>query len=289
MKKRLHLSVILILCASAFMLVGCKDKKQDTKVNHTDKPAATATTSNDILVTQKAEVEAIDITALEELKGIPLTASDKAHNIYRGMFGDEEVLLSLWVNKEMNETQVSYVGAYHSDKLTFDCELLIDGIRFRDENTYLLLKQQEDDTLTGYYYEKAQDMVDANLKLEAINYTEDKEHLYAVGSNQDVEEFAQKVLDSINAYDFEAFSQYIAFPITVHVNQAIQTIETKDGFMTLGPDVIFTDEFLASMAIAYPNMMMSNATDGVMLGDGNFNVWIDENENGELRVTAINN
>lgn len=271
------------------MLVGCKDKKQDTKVNHTDKPAATATTSNDILVTQKAEVEAIDITALEELKGIPLTASDKAHNIYRGMFGDEEVLLSLWVNKEMNETQVSYVGAYHSDKLTFDCELLIDGIRFRDENTYLLLKQQEDDTLTGYYYEKAQDMVDANLKLEAINYTEDKEHLYAVGSNQDVEEFAQKVLDSINAYDFEAFSQYIAFPITVHVNQAIQTIETKDGFMTLGPDVIFTDEFLASMAIAYPNMMMSNATDGVMLGDGNFNVWIDENENGELRVTAINN
>lgn len=270
---------------------GCKSNGNSTKVNQlaTTQPTVTETTTPDIKVTQKAEVEAIDITALEELSGIPFTAEDRAHNLYRGMFGDEEVLLSLWIDKELNEAQISFVGAYHSDKLTYDCELLLDGVRFHDDNWYILLKQQEKDVLAGYCYESGQDIVDVKLQLEAINYTMDKGHLYSVGTNEEVENFAQDVLDSINAYDFEAFSQYVTFPITVHVNQAIQTIETKDDFMELGPDVIFTDEFLASMAVAYPSMMFSNATDGAMLGDGTYNVWLQKVAGEQLRVVAINN
>lgn len=291
MKKRTQVGIILLLCALMLTCTGCKSNGNSTKVNQTatSKPTVTETNTPDIKVTQKAEVEAIDITALEELKGIPFTAEDKAHNLYRGMFGEEEVLLSLWIDKELQEAQVSFVGAYHSDKLRYDCEMLIDGVRFHNEDCYILLKQQEDDVLAGYYYETGQDIVDVNLSLEAINYTMDKEHMYAIGTDEQVENFAQDVLDSINAYDFEAFSHYVTFPITVHVNQAIQNIETKEDFTKLGPDVIFTDEFLASMAVAYPNMMFSNATDGVMLGEGTCNVWIQNVDGDQLKVVAINN
>lgn len=293
MKNRTQVSAIFILCVSMLTFGGCKSNDTSTKVNPlaTSKPTVTETkiAPPDIKVTQKADVEAIDITALEELRGIPFTAEDKAHNLYRGLFGEEEVLLSLWIDKELNEAQISFVGAYHSDKLTYDCELLEDGVRFHNEDCYILLKQQKDDELAGYYYESGQDIVDVKLQLEAINYTMDKEHMYAIGTNKEIENFAQDVLDSVNAYDFEAFSQYVAFPITVHVNQAIQTIETKEEFMELGPDVIFTDEFLASMAVAYPSMMFSNATGGVMLGEGTYNVWMQKVDGTQLRVVAINN
>ena len=43
------------------------------------------------------------------------------------------------------------------------------------------------------------------------------------------------------------------------------------------------------MAVAYPNLMFSNEEDGVMLGSGEYNVWINVNESGEMKVTGINN
>lgn len=291
MRKKIRLGVVLVFCVTAFALAGChKNNKVTTeKPTASDEPVATEAISSEVLTTEDVEVPSIDIDALEELKGITLSAEEKAHNLYRGMFGDEEVILDLWFDKEAGEAQISFVGAYHSEKLSFSCELLEDGIRFHDNSYYILLKQQKDDALKGYYYESKTELKDVDLTLESINYTEDKEHLYTIGSNEAVEGFAQKVLDSINGYDFKAFSGYVSYPITVHVNQAIQTIETKEGFEALGDEVIFTDGFVASMAVAYPNLMFGNATDGVMLGDGQYNVWINLDESGGMKVTAINN
>lgn len=291
MRKKIRLGVVLVFCVTAFALAGCHKNNKVTaeKPTASDEPVATEAISSQVLTTEDVEVPSIDIDALEELKGITLSAEEKAHNLYRGMFGDEEVILDLWFDKEAKEAQISFVGAYHSEKHSFSCELLEDGIRFHDNSYYILLKQQNDDALKGYFYESKTELKDVNLTLESINYTEDKEHLYTIGSNEEVEGFAQKVLDSINGYDFKAFSGYVSYPITVHVNQAIQTIETKEGFEALGDEVIFTDGFVASMAVAYPNLMFGNATDGVMLGDGQYNVWINLDESGGMKVTAINN
>ena len=291
MRKKIRLGVVLVFCVTAFALAGCHKNNKVTaeKPTASDEPVATEAISSEVLTTEDVEVPSIDIDALEELKGITLSAEEKAHNLYRGMFGDEEVILDLWFDKEAKEAQISFVGAYHSEKHSFLCELLEDGIRFHDNSYYILLKQQNDDALIGYFYESKTELKDVNLTLESINYTEDKEHLYTIGSNEEVEGFAQKVLDSINGYDFKAFSGYVSYPITVHVNQAIQTIETKEGFEALGDEVIFTDGFVASMAVAYPNLMFGNATDGVMLGDGQYNVWINLDESGGMKVTAINN
>lgn len=285
-RRKFSLGIVLLLCSTVLWVTGCR-KNPGKGPEASGKPAVTEQASPD--ATEDSEVPAVNIDALEELQGITLTANDRAHNLYRGMSGDEEALLSLWIDKEAQEAQISIIGAYHSDKLQFQCELLEDGIRYQDDNYYILLKQKKDDTLKGYFYEKGSGLTDIDLKLEAINYGMDKDHLYCIGDNETVEAFAQKVLDSINGCDFKAFSKYVSFPVTVHVNQAIQTIETKEDFLALGDEVIFTDGFVASMAVAYPNLMFCNMTDGAMLGDGQYNIWINTDKNGELKVVSINN
>lgn len=290
MRKKIRLITIFALCIVMACMAGCKKKSGSAK----DKPAVSVEpvvtqAASLVVVSEDPEVPSIDIAKLEKLKGIALTAHDRAHNLYNGMLGKEEAILDLWIDKEAQEAQISFVGDYHSEKLTFSCELLEDGVRYHDDNYYILLKQRKEDALTGYFYERGQELEDVTLQLQAINYSEDKEHLYTIGSDKDVEDFAQKVLDSINGYDFKAFSQYVSYPITVHVNQAVQTIEKKEDFEKLGEEVIFTDGFIQAMAVAYPNLMFSNEEDGVMLGSGEYNVWINVNESGEMKVTGINN
>lgn len=287
--RKCRLFKYLLLSMTIVIMTGCKNSKNITNEAVSQSPEATETISDETVVTEDTEVAAIDIAALEELEGIALTATERAHNIYHGRFGDEEGILSLWIDRETQEAQISFVGAYHSEKLSFACELQEEGIRYHDDKYYLLLRQQEGDILTGYFYEKGMDLKEVDLTLQAINYSQDKEHLYQIGSNEEVEAFAQKVLDAINGYDFEAFSNYVAFPVNVHVNQAVQLIETKEEFLELGEDVIFTDEFTTAMAVAYANIMFANGTDGVMLGDGNYNVWINQNTEGKLKVVGINN
>lgn len=289
MKKSRLCNFLLLSMVAAMVMAGCKSSKKATKETVSQSPEVTEAASNEVIVTEDTEVSAIDIVTLEELEGITLTATEQAHNIYHGMFGEEEGILSLWFDRQMQEAQISFVGAYHSEKLSFSCELLEDGVRYHDDKFYLLLRQQAGDILTGYFYERGMELKEVNLALQAINYSQDKEHLYQVGSNEEVEGFAQKVLDAINAYDFEAFSSYVAFPVYAHVNQAVQLIETKEDFMELGEDVIFTDEFTAAMAAAYADIMFANEEDGVLLGDGSYNVWMNLDTEGKLKVICINN
>lgn len=288
MSKKFNVGIILLLCFAVLCITGCK-KNSGSGTAASKKPVASVGVSQQVTASEDVDVPAVNIDALDELKGIPLSAVNGAHNLYRGTFGNEEVILALWMDKEAEQVEISCVGAYHSEKMSYSCELLEDGVRFQDDDYYILLKQQKDDVLKGYYYEKGLQLVKVNLKLEAINYGGDKEHLYPIGENDEVEEFAQKVLDSINACDFKAFSNYVSFPVSVHVNQAVQTIETKEDFLALGDEVIFTDDFVAAMAVTYPNLMFCNGTDGAMLGDGQYNVWLNTDEKGQLKVTAINN
>lgn len=291
MNIKFRLGIVFILGTAMFLMAGCQKNHKNTNADPSasKEPVITEAVSSEVVVTTDTEVPAIDIEELEQLKGISLTAADKSHNIYRGMFGDEEVILSFWMDKEAAEAKISFVGAYHSDKLSFNCVLLEDGIRYHDDRFYILLRQQEEDVLTGYFYERGTELADVTLSLEAINYSEDKEHLYQIGTDGEVEGFAQKVLDAINGYDMEALSDYISYPVMIHVNKAVQNIATKEDFIALGEDVVFTDDFIASMAVAYPNILFSNATDGVMLGGGAYNVWINRNKNGNLKVISINN
>lgn len=289
MRKRIQLCGVTLLATVVLMTTGCQKNRGVDNGTSTEKPAITDAVSNEVLVTENTEVVAINISELEELPGVEWTVVEQAHNIYHGMFGQEESYISLWIDKVSGEAQVIYAGAYHSEKMTFACELLKDGVRYSDDNYYFLLRQQKDESLAGYFYEKGKELVEIHLTLEAINYGVDKEHLYQFGSNDEVESFAQKVLDAVNGYDFDAFSDYIAFPVYVHVNQAMQLIETKEQFKELGEEVIFTDEFISSMAVAYADIMFSNGEDGAMLGDGSYNVWINTDENGKLKVVSINN
>lgn len=294
MKKKSMLHLFMVASIVMVVATGCKTTKPQVKnsADVTEEPIATEANSSNVQVTEEVavtQVPAIDVGKLEELKGLALAATDKAHSIYKGTFGEEEVLLELWIDKEKNEAQVSMVRGFHSDEITFSCELLEDGIRYQEDGYYMLLRQQEEDTFTGYFYESGEEVQDVSLKLDSINFTQDKDHLYPFGSNQEVEGFAQKVLDAINGYDMETLSGYIEYPIQIHVNLALQTIHDKKEFMKLSEEVVFTDDFVATMATTYPNIMSANQEDGALLGDGEHNVWINKVKDKSLKITAINN
>ncbi len=289
MRRRIQICGLTLLATVVLITTGCQKNRGENIGTSTEEPVVTNAVSDEVLVTENTEVATINISELEELTGVQWTIVEQAHNIYHGMFGQEESYLSLWIDPVSNEAQVIFAGAYHSEKMTFMCQLLEDGVRYSDDSYYLLLRQQEDESLTGYFYEKGKEIAEVSLTLEAVNYGVDKNHLYQIGSNEEVESFAQKVLDAINGYDFDAFLDYVAFPLYVHVNQAMQLIETKEQLKELGGEVIFTDEFISSMAVANADIMFCNGDDGVMLGDGSYNVWINTDEEGKLKVVSINN
>lgn len=289
MRRRIQICGLTLLATVVLITTGCQKNREENIGISTEEPVVTNAVSDEVLVTENTEVATINISELEELAGVQWIVVEQAHNIYHGMFGQEESYLSLWIDRVSNEAQVIFAGAYHSEKMTFMCQLLEDGVRYSDDSYYLLLRQQEDESLTGYFYEKGKEIAEVSLTLEAVNYGVDKNHLYQIGSNEDVESFAQKVLNAINGYDFDAFLDYVTFPLYVHVNQAMQLIETKEQLKELGEEVIFTDEFISSMAVANADIMFCNGDDGVMLGDGSYNIWINTDEEGKLKVVSINN
>lgn len=289
MRRRIQICGLTLLATVVLITTGCQKNREENIGISTEEPVVTNVVSDEVLVTENTEVATINISELEELAGVQWIVVEQAHNIYHGMFGQEESYLSLWIDRVSNEAQVIFAGAYHSEKMTFMCQLLEDGVRYSDDSYYLLLRQQEDESLTGYFYEKGKEIAEVSLTLEAVNYGVDKNHLYQIGSNEDVESFAQKVLNAINGYDFDAFLDYVTFPLYVHVNQAMQLIETKEQLKELGEEVIFTDEFISSMAVANADIMFCNGDDGVMLGDGSYNIWINTDEEGKLKVVSINN
>lgn len=289
MRRRIRICGLTLLATVVLITTGCQKNREENIGISTEEPVVTNAVSDEVLVTENTEVATINISELEELAGVQWIVVEQAHNIYHGMFGQEESYLSLWIDRVSNEAQVIFAGAYHSEKMTFMCQLLEDGVRYSDDSYYLLLRQQEDESLTGYFYEKGKEIAEVSLTLEAVNYGVDKNHLYQIGSNEDVESFAQKVLNAINGYDFDAFLDYVTFPLYVHVNQAMQLIETKEQLKELGEEVIFTDEFISSMAVANADIMFCNGDDGVMLGDGSYNIWINTDEEGKLKVVSINN
>ncbi len=288
MKRRLSW-----LTAAGFMVVlslfvtGCKSK-EDTG-SSSPKVTVQSEVPEEPTVTEQTEIETFDVNALEsELTGISLSIQAQAHNIYKGRFGDEEVIVSIWPEPKQDIAYVSFAGSYHSDKLSFECELSEDGIRYQNNDYYLLLREQTDGKLAGYYYETGSKVAECQLDLSYINASQDREHLYSIGSDSSVEKFAEKIIDSVNGEDLETFTEYIQYPITITMGDKPVTFESKSDFLKWDEADIFTQEFLNAMMDTYPEFMFSNGEDGVMVGSDSYNVWINKNEDGRLKIVAMN-
>lgn len=98
--------------------------------------------------------------------------------------------------------------------------------------------------------------------------------------------FAQKVQEAAAQKDLDALAELTAFPVYVGLPDA-GVVETKEDFLGLGADAVFTDELLASIKMAdiddfQPSMAGFQVSDGSM-ASVNFGVV-----DGVLAINGIN-
>lgn len=117
---------------------------------------------------------------------------------------------------------------------------------------------------------------------QASNEYEDN---FAVDSEA-AKEFAEKVKEASAQKDLEALAELTAFPVYVGLPD-VGVVETKEDFLNLGAEAVFTDELLESIEMAdIENLQPSMA--GFPISDGriasiNFSVV-----DGVLAINGIN-
>lgn len=129
--------------------------------------------------------------------------------------------------------------------------------------------------------EKAEETT-ASEMLETSSGYEDN---FAVDSRA-AAEFADKIKEAVAAEDLEALADLTAFPVYVDIENA-NDVKTREDFLALGAEAIFTEELKKSAANAdteniQPSMAGFSVSDG---GSANINFGV---RDGVLAVNGIN-
>lgn len=120
---------------------------------------------------------------------------------------------------------------------------------------------------------------------ETAQETKQYEDNFAVDSEA-AKEFAQKVQDVTAKKDLEGLAELTSFPVYVGL-PGVGGIETKEGFLNLGADAVFTEGLMKSVENAdidhfKPSMAGFSISDG---GTSNINFGV---VNGILAINGIN-
>ncbi len=108
---------------------------------------------------------------------------------------------------------------------------------------------------------------------------------FAVDSKA-AETFAQKVKDAVSAKDLDALAELMAFPVYVDLAD-VNVVETREDFLNLGAETVFTDALLKSVeTAAIDNLQPSMA--GFSISDGGTANIIFGVSGGALAVSGIN-
>ncbi|BCN31176.1 hypothetical protein [Anaeromicropila herbilytica] len=218
----------------------------------------------------------------------PFTFEDLYHNVYTGTIGSENVIVDLYPNMEDKTVIIRYVGDLHESVVEYTAQYPNEyTIIYNDKKIGIYLNEYEDGELSGTYYEKGKISYPISLKLAYINYMSDPDQYYTVGKNKEVENYAKDIKDIIEIEDIKGLAKLIEYPITLHSKEDI-TVNNQVELIEMGISGVITNELKDSIAHAYPNFMFCNA-EGVMLGDGDYNIWFTKTEEGKLKIIAINN
>lgn len=128
---------------------------------------------------------------------------------------------------------------------------------------------------------KTEEKDDAEIQKTAGGYEDN----FAVDSKA-AAEFAGKVKEAVAARDLEALADLTAFPVYVDIENA-KDVKTREDFIALGADTVFTEELMNSVANAdvenmQPSMAGFSISDG---GTANINFGV---RDGALAVSGIN-
>ncbi len=131
----------------------------------------------------------------------------------------------------------------------------------------------------------AVDKVETKAVEKNEQITREYEDNFAVDSKA-AKEFAEKVKDVVAKKDLEALAELTAFPVYVGLPD-VNVVETKEDFLNLGAETVFTEELLTSVEMAdienfQPSMAGFSISGG---GTANINFGV---VNGVLQINGIN-
>ena len=99
------------------------------------------------------------------------------------------------------------------------------------------------------------------------------------------EEFAQKVKDAAAAKDLEGLAELTAFPVYVGL-PGVGGVETREDFLKLGAEAVFTEELMEALAADIDNLQPSRA--GFAISNGTTANIIFGVRDGVLAISGIN-
>lgn len=131
----------------------------------------------------------------------------------------------------------------------------------------------------------APEKAEAEAVNETVQTPEEYEDNFAVDSKA-AKEFAEKIKEAAAQKDLEALAELTAFPVYVGLPD-VGVVETKEDFLNLGTETVFTDELLETIEMAdIDNLKPSMA--GFSISDGstaNINFGVVD---GVLAINGIN-
>ena len=104
--------------------------------------------------------------------------------------------------------------------------------------------------------------------------------------NETAAAFAQQIKDAVAAQDLEALADLTAFPVYVGFTDGGQGVETREDFVALGAEKIFTPELVDAMANATKTEFTPSMA-GFTVSDGRPNITFGVVD-GSLGIVGIN-
>lgn len=215
-----------------------------------------------------------------------ISVEDKAHNVFQGTIGDRNVAVDIFPDKELFEAYVTMtgtgIGGNDPYKGTYDLQ---GSILYESDEVSFILSQEEEGKLKGSFTGFGISEAEVSLTLSHITYSGSLEKRYVIGDNEDVESFASEVIHILDIGDYEALSTLVHYPITVMGSEDVQ-LQNERELVEYGSKLL-TPELKKSLDSSFTKFMFSNYN-GIMLGDGYYNIWFQPMEDGTYKITAIN-
>ena len=135
----------------------------------------------------------------------------------------------------------------------------------KPDNVQNIIQETKPDNAEVKTEAGAAEIMEVETKDETVRITEEYEDNFAVDSKA-AKEFAEKVKDVTAKKDLEGLAALTAFPVYVGL-PGVDVVETKEDFLKLGAEAVFTQELLESVEKADIDNFQSSMA-GFSISDG---------------------
>lgn len=220
---------------------------------------------------------------------------EKAYYDYVGKKGNNDIIMSIYINNSKILGAYSFKGIRKSIKLEGQINNGKITLKELSENNKVI------GTFSGSYksidkiegiWTNTKDKLPFKLNISNIIYADYGKRYSIIGfSDKEVIKFASNIQESLIKDNKKVFAKFIAYPIDVKINGKKIKIKNEEDFIK-NYDKIFNTNLKKAIISTNPLFMFVNQY-GVRLGENGYNVWFTgiqkKSKKCYLLIYAINN